>query len=141
MIYTNNKIRIIIRLGIITSRSLKKGTPWKFWLDPWFSRDPKLKWILKWLPLDRDYFKFYLFAKGESILIISRHTSLWAHNFVIFISSHICIAMHFILIKMSCNLMLLTNNPSKRGDVETWARSSVFPSSRVKMRFNLTASR
>ena len=44
-------------------------------------------------------------------------------------SSHIGIAMHFIFIKMSCNLVLLINNPAKRGDVETLTRSSVFPSS------------
>ena len=46
-------------LGIITFRSSEKGVPWKFWLDLRFPRDPKLKWILKWLPLDRGYFEFY----------------------------------------------------------------------------------
>ena len=61
-------------------------------------------------------------------------------NFVV-ISSHVCIAMHFILVKMSRNLVLLTNNPSKRDDVETLARSSVFSSSQVKMKLKLTASR
>ena len=33
--------------------------------------------------------------------------------------SRVGIAMHFILIKMSRNLVLLINNPSKKGDMET----------------------
>ena len=33
------------------------------------------------------------------------------------ILSRVGIAMHFILVKMSRNLVLLINNPSKRGDV------------------------
>ena len=37
----------------IILRSPEKEVPWKFWLDPRFSRNPKLKWILKWLPFDR----------------------------------------------------------------------------------------
>ena len=57
------------------------------------------------------------------------------------LSSHICITMHFIPVKMSRNLVLLINNPSKRGDVETWARSLVSPSSQVKMKLKLTTSR
>ena len=118
----------------------RKGVPWKSWLDPRFPRNTKSKWTLKWLPLDRGYLKFY-FHKGESLPIISCHTYLSTRNFVIFISSHIYIAMHFILVKISRNLVLLINNPSKRGDVETLAPSSVSSSSRVKMRFNLAASR
>ena len=51
------------------------------------------------------------------------------------------IAMHLILVKISCNLVLLINNPSKRGDVKTLARSSVSPSSQVKMKLKLTAFR
>ena len=47
----------------------------------------------------------------------------------------------FVLVKMSRNSMLLTNNPSKIGDVETLARSPISPSPQVKMKFNLTASR
>ena len=49
--------------------------------------------------------------------------------------------MHFVLIKMSRNPMLLTNKPSKRGDVETLVRSSVSPSAKVNVKFKLTASR
>ena len=74
VIYVNNKIRIIVWLGVVTLRSLVKGTPWKFWFDP--------LWILKWLPLDRGYFKFY-FYKGESPLIISCHTYLLTRKLVI----------------------------------------------------------
>ena len=118
----------------------RKGVPWKFWLDPRFPPNSKPKWTLKWLPLDRDYFKFY-FHKDESLLIISCHAYLLNRNFVIFISSHIYIAMHFILVKISRNLVLLINNPLKIGDVETLARSSVSPPSQVKMKFKLTASR
>ena len=47
-------------------QSPEKGVSWKFWLDPRFPRDPKLKWILKWLPLDRGYFKFYFYKRGKS---------------------------------------------------------------------------
>ena len=45
------------------------------------------------------------------------------------------------LVKMSRKSELLIDDPSKRDDVETLARSSVFPSSQVKMKFKLTASR
>ena len=123
-----NEIEIIVWLRVIILQSPEKGASWKFWLDPWFPRNSKSKWTLKWLPLNRGYFKFY-FHKGESILIISCHTHLLTRKFCHFISSHICITMHFVLVKMSLNLVLLTNNPSKRGDVETLMRSSVFPSS------------
>ena len=51
------------------------------------------------------------------------------------------IAMHFVPVKLSCNSVLLINNPSKRDDVETLARSSTFLSSQVKMKLKLTASR
>ena len=60
----------------------KKGVPWKFWLDPRFFRDLKLKWILKWLPFDRGYFKIY-FYKEKSLLIISCHTYLLTRKFII----------------------------------------------------------
>ena len=43
----------------------RKEVPRKFWLDPWFPRNPKLKWILKWPPLDRGYFKVYFFKRGK----------------------------------------------------------------------------
>ena len=58
-----------------------------------------------------------------------------------FISSHISIAMHFILVELSRNSLLLIDDPSKRGDVETLARSSISPSPKVKMKLKLTASR
>ena len=75
-----------------------KGVPWKFWLDPRFPRNRKLKWIVKWLPLDRGYFKVYLLKKGK-FLIIPCHTSLLTRNFVVFILNRVCITMHFILVK------------------------------------------
>ena len=117
----------------------REGAPWKFWLDPRFPWNSKSKWTLKWLPLDRGYFKFY-FHKGESILIILCHTYLLTCKFIILFQV-ICITMHFVLVKMSRNSMLLTNNLSKRGDAETLARSSIFPSSQVKVKLKLTVSR
>ena len=75
-----NKCEIIVWLKIIILRPPEKGVPWKFWLDPRFPRNPKLKQILKWLPLDRGCFKVYFFAKGESLLIISCHTYLLTRN-------------------------------------------------------------
>ena len=74
------------------------------------------------------------------MLIISCHTYLLTRNFVVLFQV-ICIAMHFILVKMSRNLVLLINNPSKRGDVETLVRSSIFLSSQVKVKLKLTASK
>ena len=52
------------------------------------------------------------------------------------------IAMHVIfLFEISRDSMLLINNSSKRGDVETEARSSVSPPPQVKTKLKLTASR
>ena len=51
------------------------------------------------------------------------------------------IAMHLFLIKLPRVPALLINNPPKKGDVETLARSSISPSPQVKMKFKLTASR
>ena len=42
------------------------------------------------------------------------------------------IAMRFIRIELSRNSLLLINNPSKRGDVEILARSSVSPPPQVE---------
>ena len=109
----------------------RKGAPWKFWLDPRFLWNSKLKWTLKWLPLDRGYFKFY-FHKSESILIITCHTYLLTRKFIILFQVITALPCILFLLKMSRNLVLLINNPSKREDVETLARSSVFPSSQVK---------
>ena len=58
-------------------------------------------------------------------------------KFCHFISSHICIAMHFILVKMFHNLVLLINNPSKRGDMETLVRSSISPPPQVKTKLKI----
>ena len=51
------------------------------------------------------------------------------------------ISMHFVLVQLSRNSLLLINDPSKRGDVEISARSSIFPSPQVKTKLKLTASR
>ena len=51
------------------------------------------------------------------------------------------IAMYFGPVKLSHNSVLLINDPSKRGDVETLTRSSVSLSFQVKMKLKLTASR
>ena len=118
----------------------RKGVSWKSWLDPWFFRNSKSKWILKLLPLDRGYFKFY-FHKGESILIISCHTYLLARNFIILFQVISVLPCILFLFKMSRNFVLLIDHPSKRGDVEILVRSSSSPSSQVKMKFKLTVSR
>ena len=83
--------------GIIILRSLEKKVPWKFWLDPRFPRKSKSKWTLKWLPLDRGYFKFY-FHKGESILIIPCHIYLLARNLVVLFQ---------VMFALPCTLFLL----------------------------------
>ena len=44
-------------------------------------------------------------------------------NFCHIILSRVGIAMHIILVKISRNSVLLINDPSKRGDVETLTRS------------------
>ena len=111
-------------LGVIILHSPGKGAPWKFWLDPRFPRNSKPKWTLKWLPIDRGYFKFY-FYKGESLLIISCRTYLSTRKCVILFQVIFCITMHFVLVKMSRNSVLSIDDPSKKGDVETLAWSSV----------------
>ena len=140
VICINNEIGTIVWFRIIILRSPEKGAQWKFWLDPRFSWNFKPKWTLKWLPLDRGYFKFY-FHKGENILVISCHTYLLTRNFVILFQVIFVLPCILFLVKMSHNFVLLINNPSKRGDVKTLARSSVSPSSQVKMKLKLTASR
>ena len=138
VICINNEIGMIVWFGVIILQISRKRAPLKSWLDPRFSRNSKSKWTLKWLLLDRGYFKFY-FHKGESILIISCHTYLLTRNFVfqiIFVLP--CILLLF---KMSRNLVLLIDHPSKRGDVETLAQSSISPSPQVKMKLKSTASR
>ena len=131
-------IRMIIWLRFIILQSPEKGISWKFWLDPRFPRNPKLKQILKWLPLDRGYFKVYFFYKRGK----------FSNNLVPYLpfDSWIChfiprIAMHFVLVKLSRNSSLLVGDPSKRGDVKTLALSSISPSPQVKMKLKMTASR
>ena len=70
VIWINNEIGIIVWLGFIILQSTR------------FLQNSKSKWTLKWLPLDRGYFKFY-FHKGDSMLIISRHMYPLAREFVI----------------------------------------------------------
>ena len=100
VIRISNKIGMVIWLGIIILRSPEKGVLWKFWLDPRFSQNPKLKWILKWLSLDRGYFKFYFFTKGESPLIISCHIYLLTRNFVVIFQ--VMFALPCILFLLNC---------------------------------------
>ena len=100
MIHIYNEIEMVIWFRIIILRSPKEGVPWKFWLDPRFSRNPKSKLTLKWPPLDRDYFKFLLFTKGESLLIISCHTYLLARNFVVLFQ--VMFALPCILFLLNC---------------------------------------
>ena len=122
---------------VIILQSLEKRTLWKFWFNPRFSQNSKSKWTLKWLPLDRGYFEFY-FRKRRRF---TNNPMTYVFYFCRIVLSCVGIAMHLILVKISCNLVLLINNPSKRGDVETLARSSVFPSSQVKVKLKLTVSR
>ena len=98
-------------LEIITLRSPEKGVPWKFWLNPRFPRNSKSKWILKWLPLDRGYFKVY-FLRGESLLIISCHIYLLTRNFIILFQ--VIFALPLFLFKASRNSILLIDNPLKK---------------------------
>ena len=51
--------------SILLFHDLSKRGFAKFWLDAWFPRNPKLKWILKRPSLDRGYFKVYFFKKGK----------------------------------------------------------------------------
>ena len=75
------------------------------------------------------------------MLIIPRHIYPSTRKCAILLQVIFCIVMHFILDKMSRNLVLLINNFLKRGDVKTLARSSISLSSQVKMKLKLTASR
>ena len=124
----------------INIRYPKNEVPWKSWLYPRFLRNSMLKWILKWLPLDRGYFKFY-FRKGKSILIISCHTYFWTCESVVLFQVVLCITMHFISIKCLVFRYYWSTVPRKRGGMETLARSSVSLSPQVKVKFKVTASR
>ena len=131
---------MIIWLDFINIRYPKNEIPWKSWLDPWFPQNSKSKWTLKWLPLDRGYFKFY-FHNGKSILIILCRTYLWTFRIYHIVLSRVSIAMHFIPVKCLAFRYYWSTVPQKRGDMETLAWSSVSLSSHVKVRFKLTASR
>ena len=125
---------------LLTYDIQKNEVPWKSWLDPRFSRNSMLKWILKWLPLDRGYFKFY-FRKGRSILIISCHTYFRTCESVVLFQVVLCITMHFTLVKCLVFRYYWSIIPRKRGDMETLARSSVSLPPPVKVKFKVTASR
>ena len=78
-------------------RSPEKGVSWKSWLYPRFPRNPKLKQILKWLPLDTGRFKVYFFYEKRKYT-----NNLMLYVFIEsqicrLISSHVRIAMHFVL--------------------------------------------
>ena len=60
---------------------------------------------------------------------------------MLFVNIHVIFFIWAILFKISRNSVLLINNPSKRGDVEIVARSSVSPPPQVKTKLKLTASR
>ena len=78
---------------------------------------------------------------GGSVLIISCHAYLLTCKLIVLFQVIFVLSCILFLFKMSRNLVLLINNPSKRDDVETLARSSIFPSSQVKMKLKLTASK
>ena len=109
----------------------RKGVPWKSWFDPRFPRNPKLKCILKRLALDRGYFKVH-FSKGKNFIIISCHIYLLIRNRSFYIKSYSHCHAFLIHIELPRNSLLLINNPLKRGDVETLARSSVSPPPQVE---------
>ena len=125
---------------LLTYDILKNEIPWKSWLDPWFSRNSKSKWTLKWLSLDRSYFKF-CFCRGKSIRIISCRTYLWTFEFVILFKSHVGMAMHFIPVKCLVFRYYWSTVPRKKGGMETLARFSISLSPQVKVKFKLTVSR
>ena len=125
---------------LLTYDTQKNEVPWKSWLDPRFSRNSMLKWILKWLPIDRGYFKFYL-RKGKSILIMSCHTYFRTRESVVLFQVVLCITMHFIPVKCLGFRYYWSTIPRKRGGMETFARSSISLSPQVKVKFKITASR
>ena len=128
------------RFGFINIRYPKNEVPWQSWLDPRFPRNSILKWILKWLPLDRGYFKFY-FRESKSILIISSHTYFRTRESVVLFQVVLCITMHFIPIKCLVFRYYWSTILRKRDGMKTLARSSVSLLSQVKVKFKVTASR
>ena len=121
-------------LVLLTYNILKNEISWKSWLDLRLSRDSMLKWILKWLPLDRGYYKFY-FRKGKSILIISCHTYFRTREFVDLFQVVLCITMHFIPVKCLEFRDYWLTIPRETGGMETLARSSVSLSPLVRVKF------
>ena len=124
----------------INIRYPKNEVPWKSWLDPRFSWNSMLKWILKWLPLDRGHFKLY-FHKGKSMLVISRPTFFRTLEYVVLSQVVLCITMHFIPVKCLVFRYYWSTISRKRGGMKTLARSSVSLSPQVRVKFKLTASR
>ena len=93
---------IIMWLESIILQSLEKGVPWKFWLDPRFPRNSKLKQILKWLPLDRGCFKVYFFTKGRK----------YTNNLVPYVRFPTCnfVVLFQVIIALPCILSLLNTS-------------------------------
>ena len=131
---------IVKWFSFINIRYPKCEVPWKSWLDPRFPRNSILKWILKWLPLDRGYFKFY-FREGKSILIISSHTYFRTRESVVLFQVVLCITMHFIPVKCLVFQYYWSTIPRKKDGMKTLARSSVSLSPHVKVKFKSIVSR
>ena len=123
---------------IIFLRSLEKGIPWKFWLNPWFPLYSKQKWILKWLSLDKGYFNF-IFANEDGLWNNPGTYVFFISNFIIFLS-HVGIVMHIVHIKMSRNLILLICDLSKKRWRGNFGSILDFSSFQVKVKFKVTAS-
>ena len=66
---------------------------------------------------------------------------LLARNFIILFQIMFALPRILFLFELFRNSLLLINDPSKRGDVETLARSSVSQPPQVKMMLKWTASR
>ena len=122
----------------INERSLENEIPWKSWLDLRFPWRSERKWILKWLPPNRGHFNF-IFV-NEDGLLINFGVCIFLAVILLYCFNHFGITMHSPLVKMFSALILLTHNPSTRGNVEILVGSSVSSSPLVKMKFKLNAS-
>ena len=108
----SNKIGMNMWLEIIILRSPEKGVSWKFWLDPRFPRNSKLKWILSDC-LSIGVTLNFTFIKGESLLIISCHTYLLTRKFDNLFQIIFALPCIF-LFKVSRVSILLIDSPSKK---------------------------
>ena len=88
----------------------------------------------------RSQIKVYFFLE-KSFLIIPCKTYLSTRNLVVLFQVMFALPCILFLFKLSRNSLLLIEDPLKKGDVETLARSSVFLSPQVKTKLKLTASR